>query len=60
MMTKERFDELRLQDETIICEFCKDDFNLRIEDTIGGGYGVVGIKCPLCKRRFGLTRGGAK
>ena len=58
-MSKARFEELRLQDEEIECEFCHEKFNLQIGHTTGGGYGVVGLICPHCGKTFGLTRGGA-
>ena len=59
-MGSKRFDELRLQGRDITCSYCNIHFPLNIEDTTGGGYGVVGIKCPHCDGTFAIVAGGMK
>lgn len=56
-MDSKRFDELGLQGRAITCRFCGKHFALMIVDTIGGGYGVVGIKCPHCDGVFAIEAG---
>ena len=57
VMDKNRFDELKLGDSEVECSYCKETFPLKLEDTIGGGYGVIGIKCTACKRVFSVSGG---
>lgn len=59
-MERERFDELRLQGKRVECPRCEGNFDLSISDTVGGGYGVVGVKCPHCEMRFGIEGGATK
>ena len=59
-MESKRFDELKLQGRDITCRFCDIHFALTIGDTTGGGYGVVGIKCPHCDGIFAIDAGGTK
>jgi len=56
-METRRFDELKLQERDITCSYCAMHFALTIEDTTGGGYGVVGIKCPHCDKIFAIDVG---
>ena len=53
-MDKERFDELKLQGKEVKCPACGETFNLSHTLTTGGGYGVVGVKCPRCAMRFAI------
>lgn len=57
-MEKERFDELKLQGRETECPTCKEIFNLSHTLTTGGGWGVVGVKCPRCGVRFAIDAGG--
>ena len=57
-MSLERFEELELAGKDIVCPLCQEKFSLTLEMTVGGGYGVVGIKCSYCKRQFGISAGG--
>lgn len=57
-MESKRFDELKLQGRDIKCPKCDRNFPLMIGDTIGGGWGVVGVKCPHCGTQFGIDGGG--
>lgn len=61
-MESKRFDELRLQGRAMICPICGREFPLTIEDTTGGGYGAVGIKCPnhKCGATFAIDAGSEK
>lgn len=59
-MDSKRFDELRLQGRDTTCPYCDNHFALVIGDTTGGGYGVVGIKCPHCAKTFVIEVGGAE
>jgi len=56
-MDKNRFDELKLEDLEVKCSYCKETFLLKLENTIGGGYGVIGIRCIVCKRTFSISGG---
>jgi len=56
-MEKSRFDELDLEGREVECPRCHESFNLTIENTVGGGYGVVGLDCPLCGKRFQIEAG---
>ena len=53
-MDNKRFDELKLQGRAVECPRCDRNFPLTIGDTVGGGWGVVGVKCPFCEARFGI------
>ncbi len=37
--------------EKVHCPYCK---NQRLFDVLGGGYGRVRIKCPVCKKEVEL------
>lgn len=57
-MEKERFDELKLQGRDIKCPECEEEFHLSHTLTTGGGWGVVGVKCPRCGAQFSIVAGG--
>jgi len=59
-MEKKRFDELGLQGREVECPACEYEFDLSFFDTVGGGYGVVGVKCPHCGMLFGIDGGATK
>ena len=57
-MEKERFDELKLQGREIKCPACEEIFHLSHTLTTGGGWGVVGARCPRCAVTFAIEAGG--
>ena len=61
-MEEKRFEELRLQGKEIKCPYCSREFPLMLIDTVGGGYGVIGVKCPdrRCGAAFAIEGGKAK
>lgn len=61
-MEKKRFEELRLQGKAIKCPHCGREFPLLLEDTVGGGFGVIGVKCPdyRCGATFAIDGGKTK
>jgi len=56
-MNKDRFDELKLNGLEIECPHCKIVSPLKWENTIGGGYGSIGIRCDVCERIFSIDGG---
>ena len=56
-MEKNRFDELKLNGLEIECPHCKLISPLKYENTTGGGYGVIGIKCAVCWQIFAIDGG---
>ena len=61
-MENERFEELNLQGRAVKCPTCGYELPLTSEDTVGGGYGVVGIKCSdsKCEAVFAIEVGKKK
>jgi len=57
-MEKARFDELKLQGRETECPKCEEKFHLSHTPTTGGGWGVVGVKCPCCGAQFSIKAGG--
>lgn len=61
-MEKKRFEELKLKGREVKCPTCGRFFPLVLKDTVGGGYGVIGLKCPRrgCRATFAIEGGKVK
>ena len=57
-MERKRYDELGLQGKKVTCPKCDERFTLFHILTTGGGWGVIGVKCPRCRKQFAI-KGGA-
>lgn len=56
-MSEKRFDELKLEDLEVRCLHCTETFALKWKNTVGGGYGSIGIKCAVCEKIFSIDGG---
>jgi len=53
-MDLSRFEELKIQGKKTTCPKCKEEFIITHDKTTGGGYGMIGLKCPRCTNKFGI------
>jgi len=52
-MSRDRFEELGLEDKECICPSCEEIFNLKLEHTLSGIY-IIRVKCPNCQTIFSV------
>lgn len=53
---KDRYDELNIDGKVVTCPECDESFPIQHHLTTGGGFGMIGLKCPGCWKNFGIVQ----